>query len=257
MYSTPFHPWAFFYGAAAIAAIGLTGCGNTCFAGFSINGNGAVIVRAGNPPPVCSFTPAKGAVTALAVKSPVCESCTAPAGVAHIFVTVRGIQLRQSPSDDPNSPGWIEIAADLEHQPLQIDLLGNSAPAILVENVMVPAGIYRDVRLQFLAASPWNAEPILTRNSCPDPQRNCIVMGDGRTDPLYFPGDAPELLILPEGPGSNALTVLPDARMELRLNLELRQASYFSTTEGWKTQNVIVGQAKLLRQNSSEDVPAI
>ena len=257
MYSSPFHPRCLSYGAAALAAIGLIGCGNTCFAGFSINGNGAVIVRAGNPPPVCSFSPAKGAVTALAVKSPVCESCTAPAGVAHIFVTVRGIQLRQSPSDDPNSPGWIEIAADLEHQPLQIDLLGNSAPAILVENVMVPAGIYRDVRLQFLAASPSNAEPILARNSCPDAQWNCVVMGDGRTDPLYFPGGAPELLILSEGSGSNALPVLPDARMELRLNLELRQASYFSTIEGWKTQNVIVGQAKLLRQNSSEDVPAI
>ena len=174
MYFTPFHPWGFFYGAAAIAAIGLIGCGNTCFAGFSINGNGAVIVRAGNPPPVCSFSPAKGAVTALAVKSPVCESCPAPAGVAHIFVTVRGIQLRQSPGEDPNSQGWVEIAPDLEREPRQIDLLGNSAPAILVENVMVPSGIYRDVRLHFLAESPSNAEPILTRNACPDAQWNCV-----------------------------------------------------------------------------------
>jgi hypothetical protein len=256
MYSSPFHPRGFFYGAAAIAAIGLIGCGNTCFAGFSINGNGGVIVKAGNPPPPCSFSQAKGAVTALAVKSPFCESCTSPVGVAHIFVTVRGIQLRQSPSDDPNSQVWIEIAPDLEREPRQIDLLGNSAPATLAENAMVPSGIYRDIRLQFLAASPSNAEPILIKNSCPDAQWNCLVMSNGRADPLYFPAEAPELLILPDGSVSNALAILPDTRMELRLNLELRQASFISTTEGWKTQNVIVGQATLLLQDSVEGFPA-
>ena len=256
MCSSPFHPRGFFYGAAAIAAIGLIGCGNTCFAGFSINGNGGVIVKAGNPPPPCSLTQARAAVTALAVRSPVCESCTAPAGVAHIFVTVRGIQLRQSPGDDPDSQGWIEIAPDLEREPRQIELLDNSAPATLVENVMVPAGIYRQVRLQFLAASPSNGEPILIKNSCPDAQWNCVLMGDGRADQLYFPGEVPELLILPDSSVSNALMVLPDNPMELRLNLELRQASYLSTNEGWKTQNVLVGQVTLLRQDAVQDIPA-
>jgi hypothetical protein len=247
-----FHLRTLFFGAALFAAVGLTGCGNTCVVGFSINGNGGVIVRAGDPPPPCSLSQAKGAMTALAIKSPVCESCAASTRVDHIFVTLRAIQIRSNAGDNPNSRDWIELAPQLENQPRQFDLLGDSPPAILVENALVPVGMYREVRLQFLTASPSNAETLPTSNACGVERLNCTVMGNGEIGPLHFPADAPELLILPQNIESDSLLVLPDDHLELRLILELRQAPHFSAAEGWKTQNAIVGHAKVVRQKSFE-----
>jgi hypothetical protein len=57
-------------------AIWLSGCGNSCFVGFFNNGNGGVIVSAGSPSPTCSLSQANGTMSAMALKSPVCESCT-------------------------------------------------------------------------------------------------------------------------------------------------------------------------------------
>ena len=51
---------------------------------------------------------------------------------------------------------------------------------------------------------------------------------------------------------SESLVVLPDARMDLQLSLEPQQGSYFSSTEGWKPQNLLVGHATVVRQRSSE-----
>ena len=247
-----YHLRTIFLVAFLFAAVGLTGCGNTCVAGFSINGNGGVIVRAGDPPPACSLAQAKGAMTALAIKSPVCESCAGPVRLDHVFVTLRSIQIHSDDSDDPNSHDWIELAPQLENEPRQFDLLGDSQPAILVENALVPAGMYREVRLQFLSASPSNAEALLTRNACGVARWNCIVMGNGEIEPVHFPADAPELLIPPQNMESDSLLVLPDDRLELRLTLELRQAPHFSAAEGWKTQNVVGGHAKVARQRSFE-----
>jgi hypothetical protein len=247
-----FHLRTVFFGAVVFAGAGLAGCGNTCVVGFSINGNGGVIVRAGDPPPTCSLSQAKGAVTVLAVKSPVCESCLVPARVNHVFVTLRGIQLRQSTNDDPNSHDWIELAPYLANEPRQVDLLGDSLPAILVKDAMVPAGSYRELRLQFLTGSLTSPEALPAENPCGVTRWNCTVIADGHIGQLHFPGDSPELLILPRDSESDSLLVLPDATMELHLNLELHHGLQFSAAEGWKTQSVIVGHAKVERESSFE-----
>ena len=247
-----FHSRALIFGAALFASFGLVGCGNTRVVGFSINGNGGVIVRAGDPPPACSLAQAKGAMTAMVLKSPTCDSCLAPAPVDHIFVTLRGIQIRSNSSNDSNSSDWIELAPQLESEPLQFDLLGDSQPAILVKNASVPAGMYREVRLQFLPGSPAHTETPPTNNSCGVEQWNCTVTGNGKIEPLHFQGDSPELLILSLNTESDSLLVLPDAGMELLLILELRQHPHFSDVEGWKTQNLILGHAKVVRQRSPD-----
>src|ERR1700751_1964622 len=92
------------FSAAVFAAIGLAGCGNSCFVGFSNNGNGGLIVKNGNPPPTCPFSRAHGKMDVVALKSTVCETCTAAVRALHIFVTLQSIQLRPSASDENHSP---------------------------------------------------------------------------------------------------------------------------------------------------------
>jgi len=235
-----------------LTAVGFAGCGNSCFVGFSNNGNGGVIVKAGNPGPTCSLSRANGTMNAVALKSSVCETCVPATRVEHVFVTLRSIQLRPIASDDTNSPDWVELAPHFANEPRHIDLMGNSVPVILVQSAIVPAGSYREVRLQFFLGSPTSAEELSTENACGETRWNCIVMADGHVEPLRLPGGVPELLIPFQSTESESLVVLPDARMDLQLSLEPRQGSYFSSTEGWKPQNLLVGRATVVRQRSSE-----
>jgi len=114
------------------AAIGLAGCGNTCFFGFVNTGTGVVVVGATSPPP-CSLAQGKAAMNAVAVKSAVCETCTADARVEDAFVTVQRVQLHRVVPDDPGKD-WLEIAPELASEPRQVDLVGDSPPEMLVEN---------------------------------------------------------------------------------------------------------------------------
>lgn len=234
--------------AAMFTVIALIGCGDSCFVGFFSSGNGTVIVKAGNSPPVCSLTRATGAMDVIILKLPACESCTASARVEHVFVIPRGIWLRQSGMDDAHSADWLEIAPQLASEPRQIDLVGNSVSEILVENAIVPAGSYREVRLQFFPDSPATAEKFAVENACGEMQWNCIVMADGHVEPLRLPGDVPELLITVRSLESDSFAVLPDSRMDLRLSLEPYQVRHSSSAEGWKLQSVLVGRATVVRR---------
>jgi hypothetical protein len=241
-----------FHCTAMFTTIWLSGCGNSCFVGFFNNGNSGVIVSAGNPSPTCSLSQANGTMSAMALKSPVCESCTVDARVEHVFVTLRSIQLRPRASDDTNSSDWIELAPHLANEPRQVDLMGNSMSVILVESVIVPAGSYSEVRLQFFAGSPMSTEELLAENACGEARWNCIVMADQHVEPLRLPGDAPELLIPFHSTEGDLLVVLPNARMNLRLNLKPHQGSHFSGTEGWTRQTMLVGNVTVERQWSIE-----
>ena len=238
--------------ASMFIAIGITGCGNSCFVGFSNNGNGGVIVRAGNPAPTCSLSQANGTMSVVLVKSPVCESCTAAARVEHVFVTLRSIQLRPSASDDTNSSKWLELAPHLANEPRQIDLMGNSMPVILVDSAIVPAESYREIRLQFFPESPTSAEGLPAESVCGETRWNCMVMANGHVEPLRFAGGVLELFIPSQSIEGDSVVVLPDSRMDLRLSLEPFQGSYFSSAEGWKPQNALVGSATVVRQRSFE-----
>src|SRR5271156_5520199 len=111
---------------AMFTSIVLVGCGNSCFIGFSNNGNSGVIVKAGDPAPSCPLSQANGTMSVVALKSPACEVCTAAARTEHILVTLRGIQIHPSAGDDTNPPDWIELAPGLAKEPRQIDVMGDS-----------------------------------------------------------------------------------------------------------------------------------
>jgi len=231
-------------GVALLMAVGLAGCANSCFVFVSSNGGSGVFVKVGEPPPVCSLDPAKGAIRATVLKSRVCEACTSSTKMEHVFVTVRGIQL--SPTTiDANPPEWFEIAPHLAVEPKQIDLMGNAGPEILVDHAMVSALSYREVRLQFMLAPDLQVLP--AQNACGEGHWNCVVMADGRAEPLRLPRDVPEL-VMPLSIGNEAVAVLPDDRMDLQLSLESRRVLTFSSADGLKPQIVLSGRAHAVRQ---------
>jgi type 1 fimbria pilin len=57
-------------------------------------------------------------------------SCKFPNGdFQHIYVTIRSVQAHTSATADDNTPGWQELAPQLNTQPMQIDLLAEGQTA--------------------------------------------------------------------------------------------------------------------------------
>lgn len=235
---------------AIIAATGFAGCGNTCFVGSFNNGQGGVIVQTGNPPPPCSLPQPRAAITAIAQKSAVCETCTADARVDHVFVTMQGIELRPTVTDDTNKD-WLDIDPALAGKPRPIDLVGDSLET-LVENANIPAEAYREVRLRFCSDSSSHQQ-CHANTPCGETLRNCVVMADGRIEPLRWPGGTPELVIAIRTLEGDSLAVLPDSFIDLRLSLEVQQAFSVSSIQGLRLENVLVGRATAVPRWSREN----
>ena len=239
-----------FCSAVIFASTLLGGCTNFCLVAVS-NPGGTVGVTAGNPPPACSLNLANGTVRVLSLKSPTCEACTASSRVEHVFVTLRGIQLYPGAIADSDSPDWVDLIPDLKTEPRQIDLIGGAIPEILAESATVPAGTYGQIRLQFLPESVVVETPADDR-SCGVTRANCLVMADGRVEPLHFPGDQPEILISGQSLEGDSLAVLPDSRMDLRLRLQINEVVYSSALARWNPQTELVGTAAATPQPSPE-----
>jgi Domain of unknown function (DUF4382) len=237
---------------ATFCAIAVAGCGNSCFFGFSNNGNGGVIIVAGNPPPSCSSSQPMGIMNAAVVKTPMCETCPAASQVAHAFVTLRSVQIHTSPTIGADSAEWLDLAPHFAKQPRQIDLIGNSLPEVLFENAIIPAGSYNEVRLQFVSESTSNGELLPADNPCGDSQWNCAVTANGHTEPLRFPDDVPELVIPLQSGESDSLLVLPDSKTDLQLSLEPRQMFFSPSAGSLQLRNVLVGRVSAVRHWSLE-----
>ena len=237
-------PWVLRRVSCCVAVLFTTvssGCGNSCFVGFSNNGNGGIIIKAGNPPPACSLPQINGAMSVVALKPLLCEFCAAP-GPQHVFVTLRAVQLRSSGIAEPGSSDWLEIAPRLADEPLQIDLVGGPVPEVLVDNAAIPAGTYHQVRLRFLPDSQPDAGRPRSPNPCGETYHNCMVMADGRIDPLGWSAD-PDVLIAADTVPNGVLLVPPGAKTDLLLSLELSQMLYSSGAEPLKPRIVLAGRA--------------
>lgn len=233
---------------AVLGVIALSGCGNSCFVGISNNGNGVVIIKAANPPPSCSLSQGNGMMSVTAVKSAICEGCTAAARVEHVFVSVRGVQLRGGASGNANSGEWVEVAPQLAKEPRQIDLMGQGGPEILVDRVAVAAGSYREVRLQFLGGEDKGGEGLRAENACGEAGWNCAVRGDGRVEAIELAGEVPEVVISSERIEGNSVLVLPDGRMVLQARIEPSEGDHFSSGTGWTRRVGLLGRATVVRQ---------
>ena len=221
----------------------VAGCANTCFVAVSNNGSGTVVVKAGSPPPPCSLSQASGTITAMVAKSPQCENC-ASIRAQHIFLTVRGVQLRPDFPVGSDSSNWIDLADSLAKTPRQIDLLSDSALETLISRASVPAGNYRQAKVQFLSASTESAELPRAVNSCGRTGWNCIVTPEGQAEPIQWADGSPEIVIPLEDRTGGLLLVLPEARIDLRFQLRLQPALALDST-GWRIQNAIAGHIEV------------
>lgn len=213
-------------------------CNNTCVFG-ALNSPGTTItVKIGNPPPACNLTTTNGAVhieigaaTGTTSAEPAASANGLPRPhIAHLFLTLAGIDAHPSLDADDSSPEWQPLAPQLNAHPLQFDLLaprdadGGSGP---FPQAFVPAGVYRQIRLR-LAMPPASTEslfaanekePVLETNLCASGVLHCAVTSDGRIQPLAFASQS-NLRIPSESMEGRWLHVLPDAAVTLRIEFD-------------------------------------
>jgi hypothetical protein len=96
---------------ALLLAVWFTGRDNTCFIFASNPPTGTINIEAGDPQPTCMPTTANGIVRVLTHAVSTCSSCSASSRIAHIFVSVRGIEVHPSAIADDAAPGWQELNA--------------------------------------------------------------------------------------------------------------------------------------------------
>jgi len=130
-------------------------------------------------------------------------SCTPPNGqFAHVFITVRSVQIHLSATAGDNDPGWQEIAPQLANAPMQIDLF---APAqtncILAQlgSASLPVGSYQQIRLLLLSNSPAAGAAVPANNACAGNGFNCVELSDNSIHELQLSSQENTGLKIPPG----------------------------------------------------------
>ena len=118
---------------------------------------------------------------------------------------------------------------------------------MLVQNALIPADTYREVRLQFAPdTSTSSDDAVATETSCGQNRGNCMLMADSHVEQFHFLGDPRELLVPLQMNGSS-LAVVPGTTLDLHLTLQPQQVSSVSLSEGLKVHYALVGSASVSR----------
>jgi hypothetical protein len=130
-------------------------------------------------------------------------SCKFPNGdFQHVYVTIRSVQAHTSATADDNSPGWQELAPQLNTQPMQIDLFAAGPNACLLtmlgSNTALPTGTYQQIRL-LLVPNDGSGAPVPAINACDDQGFNCAILQDGSVHELQLSSQANTGLKIPPG----------------------------------------------------------
>lgn len=229
-------------GVVLLECIALAACGDECFSGVINNPNGVIITTKNPMRPTCPPSTIITTMNVAVVKSQPCVGCTPAVRAEHIFVTIKNIQLHSTSSE------WIDLAPQLRPHPRQIDLAGDSSTLMLVQNALIPADTYREVRLQFAPdTSTSSDDAVATETSCGQNRGNCMLMADSHVEQFHFLGDPPELLMPLQMNGSSLLAVVPGTTLDLHLTLQPQQVSSVSLSEGWQVHYALVGSASVSR----------
>jgi len=117
-------------------------------------------------------------------------------------VTIRSVQAHTSATADDNTPGWQELAPQLNTQPMQIDLFAAGQTACLLttlgSNTALPAGTYQQIRL-LLVPNDGGGGPVPSTNACGNQGFNCVVLQDGSVHELQLSSQANTGLKIPPG----------------------------------------------------------
>ena len=226
------------------------GCNDTCFTFTSNPPTGTVNVKAGDPKPTCMLRKANGAVRVLTSMASPCGSCSPSSRIAHLFVSLRGIEVHASATADDASPDWQELMQGLPGQLRPFDLVsdgGRGARLPLAEVVAIPADAYRQVRLRFAPDQGTSGDFEPEGSVCGGRGFNCVVLEDGRTYPLLFDGASPELRIASATLAGGLLLIPPDSNSNLviEINVDWRLSS--TGGEGRRLRPVLIGSASVER----------
>ena len=192
--------WPFSLAVLAALAAVLGGCGGSSFTGFTGSGMGTINVSITDPP-----------------------SCKVPNGdFEHVYVTIRSVQAHTSATADDNTPGWQELAPQLNTQPMQIDLFAAGPNACLLtmlgSNTALPAGTYQQIRLLLVPNDGGNG-PLPANNACSNQGFNCAVLNDGSIHELQLSSQANTGLKIPPGQVEGGpITVAPGADVDLNID---------------------------------------
>jgi hypothetical protein len=170
--------WVGGLGALIALATALISCSGTP-APFAASGTGTVSVSMTDPP-----------------------SCAFPNGsFQHVYVSIRSVQAHTSATADDSTPGWQELAPQLNKLPLQIDLFAAGNACLLTElgsNTALPTGTYQQIRL-LLVANDGGGGPVPASNACGSQGYNCVVLHDGSVHELLLSSQANTGLKIPPG----------------------------------------------------------
>lgn len=151
-------------------------------------------------------------------------SCAFPNGdFDHVWVTIRSVQAHTSATATDNTPGWQELAPQLNSQPMQIDLFAaNSTTCVLTmlgSNTALPAGTYQQIRL-LLVPNDGGGGPLPASNACVNSGFNCVQLhGDGSFHELLLSSQANTGLKIPPGQVQGGpITVGPGQDVDLNID---------------------------------------
>lgn len=130
-------------------------------------------------------------------------SCKVPSGsFEHVYISIRSVQAHTSAAATDNSAGWVELAPQLNTQPVQVDLLGLPTNgcflAMLGSTSNLPPGDYQQIRLLLVSNNPGGA-PVPQTNNCGNMGFNCVVVNGGTVQELDLSSQANTGLKIPPG----------------------------------------------------------
>jgi hypothetical protein len=242
---------------ALLLLVGLAACNNTCITFTSNPPAGTLGIVASDPRPACMLTKINSAVRLRLAAEPVCSSCLGSGQIQHIFISIQGVELNSSTTVHDDSPDWQELLpAELAQKPLQIDLLEGKADqpvqAPSGKTALVPAGIYRQLRLRLVPNQPAEGSGLPEKNECGTGTFNCIFTADGTIQTLLLDDSSPELLITSDRMEGASLAFLPDTNTDLIIELKLVWEWSSSADRGVRLLPALTSNAKVRRINSDE-----
>ena len=197
--NTPDGPLLLQFSILVLFVTSMSACNSTCFVFTSNPPNGTLHITASNPPPACRLAKANSTVRVHLATQPTCNSCVGSGQIQHIFLGIQSIALSSSPTAHDHSVDWQELLpTSAANEPFQVDLLrgaGDLSALKPLGEVTVPAGIYTQVRLRFSPNQRPKDVRVAEGNRCDVELLNCVVMGDGRAEPLVFENSLQELRI--------------------------------------------------------------
>lgn len=154
----------------------------------------------GNSSMATPQTPTMGTVN-VSISDP--PSCKNPNGnFEHVYITVRSVQAHISASATDSTPGWQELAPQLNSQPMQVDLFSAAQTNCVLAQLgsaSLPVGSYQQIRVLLVSNMPGAGGAVPMTNACAGNGYNCVVLRDSSIHELDLSSQVNTGLKIPPG----------------------------------------------------------